>query len=281
MKKKQIGAVPLGGWILRFVQGLIIGVGGILPGVSGGVLCIVFGLYQPVMEVFAAPIRNLKKHFALLAPVALGAAVGCFGLAHLVGAAMQAYPAYATAAFVGLILGTLPALLRTAREKPASRGSAPAFFTSFVLFFALFLFLGRGEGLAIQPNFFWYLLTGVIWGVSIVLPGLSLSSILIFLGLFAPLVEGAKNLDFAVLLPVGIGGIGAIMLLARLMNRLFARYPAVMSYIILGVVAATTIPLIPTGFASVADFFVRLLLLIVGFAVALAFDRLGTKLGCE
>ena len=143
------------------------------------------------------------------------------------------------------------------------------------------MFLGRGEGLAIQPNFFWYLLAGVIWGVSIVLPGLSLSSILIFLGLFAPLVEGAKNLDFAVLLPVGIGGIGAIMLLARLMNRLFARYPAVMSYIILGVVAATTIPLIPTGFASVADFFVRLLLLIVGFAVALAFDRLGTKLGCE
>ena len=241
MKKKQIGAVPLGGWILRFVQGLIIGVGGILPGVSGGVLCVVFGLYRPVMEVCAAPFKNLKKYLGLLLPVAL----------------------------------------RTAREKPASRGSAPAFFTSFVLFFALFLFLGRGEGLAIQPNFFWYLLTGVIWGVSIVLPGLSLSSILIFLGLFAPLVEGAKNLDFAVLLPVGIGGIGAIMLLARLMNRLFARYPAVMSYIILGVVAATTIPLIPTGFASVADFFVRLLLLIVGFAVALAFDRLGTKLGCE
>ncbi len=281
MKKKQIGAEPLGGWILRFVQGLIIGVGGILPGVSGGVLCVVFGLYRSVMEVCAAPFKNLKKYLGLLLPVALGAAVGCFGLAHLVGAAMQAYPDYATAAFVGLILGTLPALLRTAREKPASRGSAPAFFTSFVLFFALFLLLGRGEGLAIQPNFFWYLLTGVIWGVSIVLPGLSLSSILIFLGLFAPLVEGAKNLDFAVLLPVGIGGIGAIMLLARLMNRLFARYPAVMSYIILGVVAATTIPLIPTGFASVADFFVRLLLLIVGFAVALAFDRLGTKLGCE
>lgn len=281
MKKKQIGAVPLGGWILRFVQGLIIGVGGILPGVSGGVLCVVFGLYRPVMEVCAAPFKNLKKYLGLLLPVALGAAVGCFGLAHLVGAAMQAYPDYATAAFVGLILGTLPALLRTAREKPASRGSAPAFFTSFVLFFALFLLLGRGDGLAIQPNFFWYLLTGVIWGVSIVLPGLSLSSILIFLGLFAPLVEGAKNLDFAVLLPVGIGGIGAIMLLARLMNRLFARYPAVMSYIILGVVAATTIPLIPTGFASVADFFVRLFLLIVGFAVALAFDRLGTKLGCE
>lgn len=281
MKRIQIGGAPLENLLLRFVQGLIIGVGGILPGVSGGVLCIVFGLYQPVMEVFAAPIKNLKKHLGLLAPAALGAAVGCFGLAHLVGAAMQACPDYATAAFVGLILGTLPALLRTAREQPASRGSAPAFFTSFAAFFALFLFLGRGDGLAIAPNFFWYLLTGVIWGVSIVLPGLSMSSILIFLGLFAPLVDGAKSLDLAVLLPVGIGGIAAIALLARLVNRLFARYPAVMSYIILGIVAATTIPLIPTHFASVADFFVQLCLMVVGFAVALTFDRLGKKLGCE
>ena len=73
MKKKQNGAVPLGGWILRFVQGLIIGVGGILPGVSGGVLCVVFGLYRPVMEVCAAPFKNLKKYLGLLLPVALAA----------------------------------------------------------------------------------------------------------------------------------------------------------------------------------------------------------------
>lgn len=281
MKQLQIGKEPLASLLVRFAEGLIIGIGGILPGVSGGVLCIVFGLYQPVMEIFAAPLENLKKHFRLLAPVALGAAVGCFGLAHLVGTAMQRYPNEVTAAFVGLILGTLPALLRTAREKPASRGAAPAFFGSFLLFFALFLFLGRGDGISLAPSFFWYLFAGAIWGVSIVLPGLSMSSILIFLGLFEPLVHGAKSLDFAVLLPVGIGGIAAIALLARLVNRLFARHPAVMSYIILGVVAATTIPLIPTQFASAADFFVRLLLLLVGFAVALAFDVLGKKLGCE
>ena len=65
MKRIQIGGASLGNLLLRFVQGLIIGVGGILPGVSGGVLCIVFGLYQPVMEVFAAPIRNLKKHYRI------------------------------------------------------------------------------------------------------------------------------------------------------------------------------------------------------------------------
>lgn len=281
MNKRKIGGEALGNLFLRFAQGLIIGIGGILPGVSGGVLCIVFGLYQPVMEVCAVPLKNLKKHLWLLLPVALGAVVGCFGLAHLVGTMMQRYPAYATAAFVGLILGTLPALLRTARAQPPSRGSAPAFFVSFLLFFALFLFLGRGEGIALTPNFLLYLLCGAIWGISIVLPGISMSAILIFLGLFTPLVNGAKSLDFSVLIPVGIGGLAAIVLFARLVNRLFARCPAVMSYLILGVVAATTIPLIPTSFDSAADLIARLCLLAVGFAVAMAFDRLGTRLGCE
>lgn len=267
-------------FILRLIQGVIIGVGGILPGVSGGVLCMAFGLYKPVMEVLASPRKNLKTHLGLLLPVGIGGAVGCFGLAHIVGALMNAYPALATAAFAGLILGTLPALLRTAREKTPSRGSVPALFISFIFFFALFCFLNRGDGLSLTPNFFWYLLAGAIWGVSIVLPGLSSSGILLFLGLFEPMVNGAKRLDFAVLIPLVVGGVGAIVLLAKLVNRLFDRYPAVMSYIVLGIVAATTIPILPTHFISVADFAVKAALLVLGFAVAVTFDLLGRKFDC-
>lgn len=268
-------------FVLRLLQGVIIGVGGILPGVSGGVLCMAFGLYKPVMEVLASPRKNLKTHFGLLLPVGIGGAVGCFGLAHIVGVLMNASPELATAAFAGLILGTLPALLRTARSKTPSRGSMPALLISFIFFFSLFYFLNRGEGPSLTPNFFWYLLAGAIWGVSIVLPGLSSSGILLFLGLFEPMVNGAKSLDFAVLIPLAVGGIGAIILLARLVNRLFDRYPAVMSYIILGIVAATTIPILPMHFTSVADFAVKTALLVLGFAVAVTFDLLGRKFDCE
>lgn len=267
-------------FILRLIQGVIIGVGGILPGVSGGVLCMAFGLYKPIMEVLASPRKNLKTHLDLLLPVGIGAAAGCFGLAHIVGALMDGYPELATAAFAGLILGTLPALLRTARSKTPSRGSMPALLISFIFFFSLFCFLNRGEGLSLTPNFFWYLLAGAIWGVSIVLPGLSSSGILLFLGLFEPMVNGAKSLDFAVLIPLAVGGIGAIILLARLVNRLFDRYPAVMSYIILGIVAATTIPILPMHFTSAADFAVKTALLVLGFAAAETFDLLGRRFDC-
>ena len=61
-RKKKIN------FVLRLFQGLLIGVGGILPGVSGGVLCIVFGIYKPLMEVLASPVQKLREHWKTLLP---------------------------------------------------------------------------------------------------------------------------------------------------------------------------------------------------------------------
>ena len=62
--------------LLRLVQGFIIGAGGILPGISGGVLSVIFGIYRPVMEVLAHPLNGLRRHLSLLLPVGAGAILG-------------------------------------------------------------------------------------------------------------------------------------------------------------------------------------------------------------
>ena len=62
--------------LLRLVQGFIIGAGGILPGISGGVLSVIFGIYRPVMEVLAHPLDGLRRHLSLLLPVGAGAILG-------------------------------------------------------------------------------------------------------------------------------------------------------------------------------------------------------------
>ena len=61
--------------LIRLFQGAIVGAGGIIPGISGGVFCAIFGLYQPLMEVLAHPIKNIKKHWKLLLPVIIGVAI--------------------------------------------------------------------------------------------------------------------------------------------------------------------------------------------------------------
>lgn len=270
--------VKAGGFLLRLFQGMLVGISGVLPGISGGVLCVVFGVYKPVMEVLSSPFKKIKEHWRLLLPIAVGSAVGFILLVHGVSSLLKNYEALATCVFAGLILGTLPSLIRTAGKEKRTARSYTAFFVSFAIFFTLFMFLEHGVGFSITPSFLWFALAGAIWGISIVLPGLSSSAILLFLDLFEPIIEGAKHFNFGVLIPLAVGGVGAIVLFAKLINMLYEKHFSVMSHIIIGIVVATTIPIIPLHFASVSAFFVQFVLIVLGFGVAMLFGYVGNKL---
>ena len=71
MKEKNTGVLRL---VLRVLQGMLIGVGAVLPGISGGVLCVVFGIYKPVMELLSDPFRKFRTHVPRLLPVIVGMA---------------------------------------------------------------------------------------------------------------------------------------------------------------------------------------------------------------
>lgn len=70
-------------FILKVLQGMLIGLGAVLPGISGGVLCTVFGIYKPVMEFLAEPFATYKTHLSKLFPVIIGCAVGFMGIANV------------------------------------------------------------------------------------------------------------------------------------------------------------------------------------------------------
>ena len=68
---------------VRLLQGALIGLGSVLPGISGGVLSVVFGVYKPVMELLASPGKHAKTHLPRLLPYFAGAAIGFLGAAGL------------------------------------------------------------------------------------------------------------------------------------------------------------------------------------------------------
>ena len=70
--QKTEGKMTLGQWLLRVLHGALVGVGAIMPGVSGGVLCVLFGIYQPMMALFSHPFKALKKYYKLFIPVLIG-----------------------------------------------------------------------------------------------------------------------------------------------------------------------------------------------------------------
>lgn len=108
--------------LLRLVQGFIIGAGGILPGISGGVLSVIFGIYRPVMEVLAHPLNGLRRHLSLLLPVGAGAILGFLCGGGLILVLFDRSEKLATCLFIGLILGTF----RACGPRRARRGADAA-----------------------------------------------------------------------------------------------------------------------------------------------------------
>lgn len=257
--------------ILLFFQGALVGTGAILPGISGGVLCVAFRIYEPMMELLAHPFKALKKYYAMFIPIILGGCVGFVLLAKVIEKFLAASEIGAMMLFIGLICGTIPGLFRKAVATKPNRGWG----LFIVLLFASFIgfsVLETGFESSITPDFLWFVFCGVIWGLSMIIPGLSSSSILLFLGLYEPMSAGIGNLDFNVIIPLMLGFLATVLSLSKAIEYLMKKHPTILSRVILGFVISSTMMITPTAFASVKEFAFGAICFIAGFILASIMD---------
>lgn len=264
--------------ILRLLQGALIGLGAVLPGISGGVLCVIFGIYKPVMELLSDPFHALKKHLALLIPVLAGGALGFLGVAKLLGFFLTRYENPSVCLFVGLIAGMIPSLFREASEKGRSKKDYPAMAIACAVVFAVLIGLNV-VSVNIEPNLGWNIFSGFCVAMSIIAPGMSFSTLLMPLGLYTPFVEAIGNLDFGVLIPAGISALVTMLLLAKAINTLMDRYYSIVFHAIIGIVIAATVMIIPFGSfaASVSGCVLNLVCLAAGVVIALMLDKFNSR----
>ncbi len=261
-------------FFLNLIAGALIGGGGILPGISGGVLCLLFGIYAPLMELFSHPKQAISKYFSLLLPVGLGALAGFWGFAKLIVRIFAANEILATWLFLGLIAGMFPALFRDSGKQGRSPACLWSFLFGFALLFGTLLVVRLDLLPTVQPGFAAFVFCGVLWGLSIVVPGMTSSSQLMALGLFQPLSVGISNADPAVLIPWLLGIVVTVLACARLVHRLFQRHYAVLYHGIMGFALSSTLMVVPLHYASGRELFLSLLCGVLGFALAWAMDKL-------
>ena len=264
-------------FIILIIQGILVGGGAILPGISGGVLCMTFGIYRPLMATLAHPFKNIKKYYQIFVPFLIGSIIGFFLFAKVVEILLSASAAIATWLFIGMIAGTMPSLFKDAGKKGQSGKSWGCFTVGLIVVFALMSFLNTGTTMTIAPNPWWYFLSGIIWGLSLVVPGLSSSTFLIFLGLYQPMTEGITNFDLSVILPL-VAGIGLTAIaMAKFVNYLFDNHYSIVFHSILGIALAATLVIVPTEYLSTFDFIMSAVCFVVGFIVTRFMDVYGEK----
>lgn len=142
---------PITDWFIRLLKGALVGIGFILPGLSGGVLAVIFGIYDPLIR-FLANIRNkFVKNVMFFLPVAIGAAIGIVLFAIVVEKAFGIYAAQFVCLFVGFVAGTFPSLYKTAGKQGRKSSDLFILIISTIAIFALMM-AGGQQLTEVTPN---------------------------------------------------------------------------------------------------------------------------------
>ena len=253
-------------FFLKVLQGALIGLGAVLPGISGGVLSVIFGIYKPIMELLANPRQNFKTHVPKLFPVIIGGIIGFMGIANLLAFLLDKYPDQSVCVFV----------------KGRSTYSYIALFIAMGFIFALLISLNIFS-VSITPNFFWYMFCGCCLALSIIAPGMSFSTLLMPLGLYTPFVDGIGHLSMSVLIPGGIGGLITVIALSKVINALFDKHYSIAFHAIVGIVIAATVMIIPFNSftTSISTSLINIFCICAGVVVAQLLDRFNSKVTVE
>ena len=265
----------------KVLQGALIGLGAVLPGISGGVLSVVFGVYRPIMELLSDPVHKWRTYLPELFPYMIGSAAGFLGVANLLSYVLETYPEPSVCVFVGLIVGMLPSLWREAGDQGRNVGNVILSCVTLVAMLSLLFWLQNSQN-TVEPGLSSFLFCGFAFALSVIAPGMSFSTILMPLGLYTPFVEGIGHMRPEVLLPGVAGCVVTFICLAKLVKRLFERHYALMFHGIFGIVGAATVMTVPWGsFATSADAASRnLFCMAAGIVAAILLDFMNEQLAC-
>jgi len=228
-------------WFLRLIKGAVIGMDFVLPGISAAALAVVFGLYERIVQFIAHITKDFSKNVFFFFPVGLGALLGIFLVSFPMSFLLEHYQTPVLWFFVGAILGTMPELWQKSGEQGRKPFHIGILVASFILAALFLLFSSNwaiGE-LVLNP------VTAFGAGAAVALiafiPGFSSSNFLVLFGLYEQMINAYKTLNFAVLIPFGLGIILFAFPFSRGIEFLLKRVYTGFFHVILGFVLASAV----------------------------------------
>lgn len=239
-------------WVMRVIKGIFIGSGFILPGVSGGALAAVFGIYERLINFLSNLRKDFMKNLLYFIPVGIGGLIGILLFSKILSNLLGTYEVFVLWFFIGCIVGTLPTLFKQANKKGHETKHLIIMGVVAVIAFIIFKLLesaSLGSSLTLSSNFIvrtlTWVLVGAVIGLGTVVPGLSPSNILFFLGFYGPMLEGFNSRDFGMMIPLFLGMFLCVISLSKVMSYLFKKAYTVVYFSIVGIVLSSTIMIIP------------------------------------
>lgn len=262
-------------FILDCAKGVILGAGAILPGISSGVLCVVFGIYEKLVDSVLNFFNDIKKNSRFLLPIILGIVIGVVLFGNLLRFLFNAFPSQTKLCFIGLILGSIPSLFKTANQ---TKGFRLHYLIYTIATFLFTLFLLSLENIlsstisSANTNVFFLIFAGFIMSIGVVVPGVSSSVLLMILGIYDIYLFSIATMDLFVLIPMGIGLLFGGFAFLKLIKYSLEHFHIQTYYSIIGFVLGS-IPILYPGIELNFTGFISIILFFLGLYVAQIFEK--------
>lgn len=254
----------------RFLKGIVVGLGGIAPGLSGSALLIIFGLYRDTLEALGSLFSSFRKNAAFLLPLVAGMISGVLLFSKVIDFFLSNYEMPTRFCFLGLILGTLPMIWREVKKEGFSKGYYALIALSVAAGTCFFTLNPNLFPQVTEPSLLQCVALGVAVAATAIIPGVDLAVFLSTLGFYEMYVRALAEVSLPVLIPMAAGlALGAVGI-SFVMSLLFRRWYTGTYSVIFGIFL-TMVPNMLTEscvLAWDARSLVSLVLLVLGFVLS-------------
>lgn len=261
--------------ISRFFIGILLGAGAILPGISSGVICVILGIYDKLINSITNLLKDFKKNFNYLLPLVLGGVIGVFLIGNILQSFLIKFPMQTKFCFIGLILGSIPALLKKVNSEHIYRAKYLLFALIAFIIGCVLVFIENKIDINYSSTISipYLILSGFLMSIGVIIPGISNTLILMCIGIYPVYLNAITTLNFNILIPMGIGLIIGSIIFILIMKILFKHFYMPTYYSIIGFTLGSILVLY-SPFHFNIESIVSIALLILCFKIANKLEKL-------
>ncbi len=271
-------------YLKSFFAGTLMGIAAIIPGVSSGTIALITGVYKKTIDSFDILLSKQQgKWYALafLLTIITGMLLATFLFASLMESLLARFPIRMNLLFAGLILGTIPSIVRQIKTNNVHRIEIKHLVTIFFAFLFVVVigqFSSGNQNVIVELTFITGLslfIAGILSTGTAIIPGISGSMLLVTLGMYGTMISAMSNLYWPLLLLLGLGSLVGFVMFSKMMKILLKHYTATTYSLITGFLLGSIVHILP--YELTLDFAVLISYIVIFLAGFFAVLFLGSK----
>ena len=260
--------------MINILKGFIIGIGKIVPGVSGAVLAISMRVYDKSIYYINNFKNNKKESIKYLLPLGIGIIISIIFFSKIINYLLDKYYVITMLFFIGLIIGTIPSITKEINKKDYY-----LILLSFIIFLSLSL-LGVKNNYILKGSIIdivIFITSGLFEAIGTVVPGVSSTALLMTIGTYKIIISSIANINnLKIIVPFIIGTILGLLIVVKVIDYLFKKHHNKVYSVILGLLLSTIMVMIIDTFkypTNISNIFIGTILMIMGIFISNIFEK--------